>query len=346
MRFMSLLVMLVLNSSSLSCQIRNTKELLLHMYNAESDEEFIKAFHDIQGISEEKVKEENDTVQYLYHYCYAGGLDLINGDKAVKIQHISKALQICETRLGIFNSEYLELHWALGDELEKNDVDKAINIYEDALVKGQYLFAQAKNNPSVRHWYGLCLTSLAHCFEIKKYHEQVIQAYRAAFSLLKDQYDKEDAISYLPLYLLSSYYSNQCGDYESSISVMKEAMQYIREHEGYNNKRYAECLYRIAADLGKQKDYDQAVEHYIKAINILKNCNSDYDVDMGRNYSNLFLLYIEQGNMEKALELRPIIVDYYRHNNQAEGYYKLLRAASKIVPHEKVRIFNKEIYAE
>ena len=346
MRVISLLILLVVSNSTLYCQVSNTKELLLRMYHAESDEACIKAFHDIQGISEEELNVENDTVQYLYHYCYASGLELVNGDKTAKIQHINKALQIRETKLGIFNSEYLELHWALGNELENTDVDKAINVYEEALIKGQYLFVQAKNNPSVRHWYGQCLTGLAHCFETKKYTRQVDQAYRAAFSLLKEPYDKDDASSCLPLYLLSSYYSRQCKDYDKSISVMNEVMQYIKEHEGEDDKGYAGCLYSVAADLGKQKNYDQAIEYYTKAINILKNCNAEYDVDMGHNYSNLFLLYVEQGNIEKALELRPVLIDYYRHNNQGTEYYKLLWAASKMVSKEKAQQFSKEIYSE
>ena len=346
MRVISLLILLVVSNSTLYCQVSNTKELLLRMYNAESDEACIKAFHDIQGISEEKLNMENDTVQYLYHYCYAGGLGMINGDKTAKIKHINKALQLRETRLGIFNSEYLELHWALGNELENEDVTKAISVYEEALVKGQYLFIQAKNNPYVRHWYGQCLTSLAQCFETKKYHKQVIQTYRTAFSLLKDQYDKDDASSYLPLYLLSSYYSHQCKDYDRSISVMNEVMQYIKEHEGEVNKRYAECLYNVAADLGKQKNYDQAIEQYQKAISILKYCGLDYDVDMGQNYGNLFLLYIEQGNIEKALEIRPVVMDYYIHNNQVEEYNKILQVASRIVPKEKVQKFQKELNDE
>lgn len=346
MRIVFLLILLVASNCTLFGQVHNTKDLILQMYNAESDEACVKAFHDIQCISEEQLNTENDTVQYLYHYCYASGLDLVNGDKTTKIQHINKAIQIRETKLGIFNSEYLELLWALGNELGKNDVDKAIGVYEDALIKGQYLFLQAKSNPSVRHWYGQCLTGLAQCFETKKYNTQVIQAYRAAFSLLKDQYDKDDASSYLPLYLLSFYYSNQCKDYGKSISVMNEVMQYIKEHEGENNQRYAECLYSVASDLGKQRNFDQAIEYYNKAITTLKNCGSNYGVDMGHNYSNLFLTYIEQGNIEKALELRPLVEDYYQHNNQAEEFYKLLWAASKIIPKEKSEQFNKELYAE
>lgn len=346
MRLISLLILLVISNATLFCQICSTKDLLLRMYNAESDEACIKAFYDIQGLSEEQLNAENDTVQYLFHYCYAGGLDLVNGDKTVKIQHINKALKIRETKLGIFSSEYLELQWALGNEIENNDVDKAINIYEEALIKGQYLFIKAKSNPSVRYWYGQCLTSLAHCFEIKKYHKQVVQAYRAAFSVLKDQYDKDDASSYLPLCQLAFYYSHQCKDYDKSISVMNEVMQYIKEHEGENNKKYVGCLYSVATDLGKQKNYDQAIEYYNKAINILKNCYSEYDVDMGRNYCNLFLLYVEQGNIEKALELRPLLMNYYQHNNQGTEYYKMLWAASKIVPKEKTQKFFKKIYAE
>lgn len=346
MRIVFLLILLVASNCTLFGQVRNMKDLILQMYNAESDEACVKAFHDIQCISEEQLNTENDTVQYLYHYCYASGLDLVNGDKTAKIQHINRAIQIRETRLGIFNSEYLELLWALGNELGKNDVDKAIGVYEEALIKGQHLFLQAKSNPSVRHWYGQCLTGLAQCFETKKYHTQVIQAYRAAFSLLKDQYDKDDASSYLPLYLLSFYYSNQCKDYGKSISVMNEVMQYIKEHEGENNQRYAECLYSVASDLGKQRNFDQAIEYYNKAITTLKNCGSDYGVDMGHNYSNLFLTYIEQGNIEKALELRPLVEDYYQHNNQVEEFYKLLWTASKIVPKEQSEQFNKELYAE
>lgn len=346
MRLISLLILFVISNGTLFSQVCNTKDLLLRMYNAESDEARIKAFNDIQGLSKEQLNAENDTVQYMYHYCYAGGLDLVDGDKTAKIQHVNKALKIRETKLGIFSSEYLELQWALGNELENNDVDKAINVYEEALIKGQYLFVKDKSNPSVRHWYGRCLIDLAHCFETKKYHKQVVQAYRAAFSLLKDQYDKENASSYLPLYLLSSYYRLKCNDYDKSISVMNEVMQYIKEHEGENNKRYAGCLYSVAADLGKQKNYDQAIEYYNKAINILKNCNLEYDVDMEHNYSNLFLLYVEQGNIEKAQELRPLLMDYYQHNNQGTEYYKLLWAASKIVPKDKTQQFLKKIYAE
>lgn len=316
----------------------------MNMLNAESDEAFIKAFHDVQNIPEERLNMESDSIQYLYHYCYAGGLETVNGDKADKIRHINKAIQIRETKIGIFSSEYIELLWALGNDLENSDVDKAICAYENALIKGQFLFSMDKREPKVRHWYGECLTRLASCFEIKKYHTQVVQAYRAAFSLLKDQYDKDDASSYLPLYLLSCYYGQQRQDYEKAISVMNEVMQYIKEHEGEHNKRYAECLYSIAAYFGKQKDYDKTIVNYQKAIDILKNYSSEYDADLRLNYSNLFLTYIEKGNIEKAAELRPILIDYYRHNNQEKEYATLLEAGSKIVPKEKAKQYNKAFY--
>lgn len=344
MRIISLLMLLIVSNCTLFSQVSNTRELLMNMLKAESDEAFIKAFHDVQNVPEERLNMESDSIQYLYHYCYAGGLETVNGDKADKIQHINKAIQIRETKIGIFNSEYIELLWALGNDLEDSDVDRAIGVYEKALIKGQFLFNMDKMNPKVRHWYGQCLKDLAHCFEIKKYHTQVVQAYRAAFSLLKDQYDKDDASSYLPLYLLSCYYGQQRQDYEKAISVMNEVMQYIKEHEGEHNKRYAECLYSIAADFGKQKDYDKAIKNYQEAINILKSCATEYDADLGSNYSNLFLTYIAQGNIEKASELRPILIDYYCHNNQEKEYANLLGAGSKIVPKEKAQQYNKAFY--
>ena len=343
MRFLLLFVLFVVSSHTTLGQVSNVKDLLLRMYNAESDEAFMNAFHDVQGISLETLNAENDSVRYLYHYCYAAGLEMIDGDRALKIQHIHKALQIRETTMGIFSSEYIELLWALGQEWENSNIDQAIATYESALIKGQYLYIQDKNDPTVRHWYGQCLMSLAHCYEVKQYHAQVVQAYWAAFSLQKDSYKEDDANAYMPMYLLSSYYSEQCHDYENSISVMAVTMQYIKEHEGENNKRYAECLYHIAANLGKQNKIDQAIESYKKAISILRICNLDYDEDMLLNYRNLFLSYIKLGNIDEAMKLRTIMEDCYRHNNQITDYYNLLIAAGKVVPKAKVQLDDKKI---
>lgn len=204
----------------------------------------------------------------------------------------------------------------------------------------------AKTSPVVRHWYGECITSLAHCLETKKYHKQIIQAYRAGYELLKDQYDKEDKSSYYPLYLLAAYYSHSCKDYDNAISVMAEVMQHIKEHEGENCKRYADCLYFSAADYAKLRKYEQAEQYYNKAINIIKACTSNYDTDLQQNYTNLFLMYIEQGDLDKAFGLCSTLIDYFKHNQQMTVYYEMLWCASRIIPKDKEQPFMQFLNSE
>lgn len=346
MRFIYLLLLYAISCSSVLAQESNIKARVLRMYNAESDENFIIAFNDVKTISPIELSSENDTVQYLYHYCYVRGLELTKGDRKEKIEHLNKAIHIRETKIGIFNCEYMELLCSLGEEYKDSDINKAISIYETALIRGQSLYIKDKTEPAVRYWYGLCITRLAQCFEKKKYHEQVIQAYRAAYSLLKDQYDKDDPASYLPLYLLASYYSRQCKDYDNALSVMAEVMQHIKEHEGENCKRYAQCLFFLATNFDEQKRYGQAEEYYNRAINTIKRCASDYDANLENNYSNLFLMYIEQGDIDKALELRSTLIDYFKHNDRIAEYYKIVWVAGNIVPKEKVLQFSQQLYSE
>ena len=118
------------------------------------------------------------------------------------------------------------------------------------------------------------------------------------------------------------------GEPKQAIAVMNEVCEYIKEHEGENNKRYAGCLYSIAVDYGQMKEYELAVEYYNKAVSIIKGCDSNYSEDLAHCYNNLFLLYVDLGQLQKAFELQPTIKDYYLHCDKQIDYYKMLWVAS------------------
>lgn len=326
-------------------QQQDMRSIFHEMLDASTNKEMEQIFQKVKKIPISVVESENDSTKYLYHYCYAAGLDATNGDKEEKLNHIKTAITLRETKIGIFSSEYLELLWAFANNVEESDLDQAIGLYEKALVKGHFLFLNYRTSSSVRHWYGQCLTNLGYCYQMKGYKKEVVQVYRAGFDLLKEDYDKDDASSYLPLYLLSSFYREKQKDYKQAISVMNEVREYISKHEGEKNKRYADCLFSIAADYGELKEYNSAIKYYNKAISIIKECGSDYSEELGKIYTNLFLLYIDMGQVEMALSLQSVIKDYYLHCNKQLDYYKMLWAAS-VMPASKSSRFYEKLFVE
>lgn len=139
-------------------QSRDVKGCLTSAYTAflNGDEEAVKS--NLSNVKEEEIITLPDTLQYTFYYCNAGLMSMDdNADKIKYLDYIEKALKLREKSLGIRHSEYLELLWAKGTELEDSNPDAATKAYQRGIVIGQGIVN--RGNDAVDHWFGRLLSS-------------------------------------------------------------------------------------------------------------------------------------------------------------------------------------------
>ncbi|MBO5966268.1 MAG: tetratricopeptide repeat protein [Methanobrevibacter sp.] len=92
----------------------------------------------LQQIKDSDIKNMPDSTLFDYYYL-AGFVAMGNDEFGEQIEYLTKAKEICETKLGINNNVfvYFEIINALGEACEElgND-DEAILWYEEGIVKG------------------------------------------------------------------------------------------------------------------------------------------------------------------------------------------------------------------
>ena len=92
----------------------------------------------LQQITDSEIKNMPDSTLFEYYYL-AGAVAMENNEIKKWIEHLAKAKDICETKLGINNNLFLyfEIIKALGEACEElGKDDEAILWYEEGIVKG------------------------------------------------------------------------------------------------------------------------------------------------------------------------------------------------------------------
>lgn len=138
-----LVLLVILGWFGMACYAQNnssekvdyTLNLLLY------DNDFQKAEQVLSSISNDEIIAMPDSVKFNYHYSLAAIADY-KGNREKKIHHLQCCKSLCEYSQGIHSPVYLEIVWALGQELEiKGDTINAFYIYQAALIQSVGLYS-------------------------------------------------------------------------------------------------------------------------------------------------------------------------------------------------------------
>lgn len=277
----------------------------------------------LNDVTEQDVLALSDTLQYCFYYCNAGLMSSDDkADKALLLDYINKAIHLREKSLVIRHSEYLELLWAKGSELEDSDPAAATKVYQRGIIVGQGIVN--KGNDAINHWFGQILANLGNLYQKRGYIDQAISLYREGFSLLSQGYIKDETpdawIALFSLQLL--YYDRQ--NYQEAIKVNDELLNFFAEHDGRPSRDYADILYFKGNCLNKSGQVNAAIDCYNEGIEMLRGINQ-YDEKLESLYSNLYMTYVANYRLADAesliIQAKDFLVHFGKPNNICNYYF-------------------------
>ena len=125
----------------------------------------------LQQITDSDIKNMPDSTLLEYYYL-AGVVAMENDEFGEQIGYLTKAKEICETKLGINNNVlvYFEIIKALGEACEElGKDDEAILWYEEGIVKGlPYLQV---NDETIHSYFYDIFNNLADIYQEKGHHD-------------------------------------------------------------------------------------------------------------------------------------------------------------------------------
>ena len=125
----------------------------------------------LQQITDSDIKNMPDSTLLEYYYL-AGVVAMENDEFGEQIEYLTKAKEICETKLGINNNVfvYFEIIKALGEACEElGKDDEAILWYEEGIVKGlPYLQV---NDETIQSYFYDIFNNLAYIYEEKGHND-------------------------------------------------------------------------------------------------------------------------------------------------------------------------------
>lgn len=301
----------------------NKKEIM-HIYHnvVYNNEVNIDDLEYLKSISDEELLSYTDSVQYCFHYVYAGILDRIEPvDLNLQNYHIDKALHICDTKIGIFDIEYIELLKTRAENAEEQGLlDLAVSYFQEVLVKGNFLL-EKESNKRLRFEKGTTLCGLGNVYVKKGYGKEAVQCFRKAHDIMKVDYASDDIIPMMPLFYIGRYYSQHEKNYKSSILIWKELIDFLESNGTIDGKYYYDWNFQLAADLVKAGLKEEGYKKYCELFKLIKEKEGSYSQELEHIYENYFFLLHEMGLFAEVEEFKPILKDYYEKTNAPSGQY-------------------------
>lgn len=298
----------------------DTRSIILRAYASASEEEIVAQYPILKGIPNDSIVLQSDSIKYLYHYCLAGALINMDGDTTEILKHIKVALNLRESSIGIQNSEYLELLWAKGSELEIRSPMQAMRALQKGVVVGMSLVRTG--DWKSQYWYGKIISYLGDCYIKRNYINQAISLFRESFSITSEFYIEGDESSWLPLLQLERLYYEK-EDYNEAVSVCDEIIEYLKKHNAQNTEQYEMALRFKGNALYKAGKLSPSIQCYESALNIKRELGDLTEIP--ELYSNLFLTLVEAGEYAKADTLENDFIVILRQedrlNKMVNCYY-------------------------
>lgn len=301
----------------------NEKEIMHIYHNAVYNNEVnIDDLEYLKSISSEELQSYTDSVQYCYHYVYAGILDMIEPiDLNLQNYHIDQALHICDTKIGIFDIEYIELLKTRAENAEEQGLlDLAVSYFQLALVKGNFLL-ERESNQRLRFEKGTTFCGLGNVYVKKGYGKEAVQCFRKAHEIMKVDYASDDIMPMMPLFYIGRYYSQHEKNYTSSIMIWEELIDFLESNGTVDGKDYYDWNFQLAADLVKAGLKEEGYKKYRELFQLIKEKEGFYSQELRHIYENYFFLLHEMGLFAEVEEFKSILKDYYEKTNTPSGQY-------------------------
>lgn len=323
-----LLLICWLNCAIASSQT-NISELILDAYHSpiSSSEEagIIERLRPLKLLSRDLVNSQNDSIQYLYHYCLAT-LNNLEDNVVASLDHIDMALQLREKSVGIKDAQYIELLCLKANLLKESEPTKAIRAYQKAYVVAQGLLQT--NNDAITFWFEQCLSGLGELYIQRDYIQQGIAFYRAAFNITSSYYDIENILSYKPLLDLEQFYY-QRKEYDASASVCDELLSFFIQRNAHNTIHFAQILHFKAIALDNMNRVNEAINCYEQSIAICTGLQQFEECESA--YANLHLLLLKEERFERADSIENEYISILQERNDLEKIVAQYYAASYIL---------------
>ena len=192
----------------------------------------------LQQITDSEIKNMPDSTLFKYYYL-AGAVAMENNEIEKWIEHLAKAKDICETKLGINNNLFLyfEIIKALGEACEElGKDDEAILWYEEGIVKGLH-YLQV-NDETIQSYFYDIFNNLADIYEEKGHND--IAEYLRRSKILGDYISSFDYACEL---LMRAMRLNNEDQYNEAINLLDEAKEIFKKH-GDEGREMMQPLYR------------------------------------------------------------------------------------------------------
>lgn len=312
----------------------NISELILDAYHSpissSEEAEIIGRLRPLKLLSRDLVNSQSDSIQYLYHYCLAT-LNNLENNVLESLDHIDMALQLREKSVGIKDAQYIELLCTKADILEELEPTKAMSIYQKAYVVGQSLLPT--KDEAIKFWFGQCLSNLGNLYIQRNYVQQVIALYRDAFNFTSACYEADNVLSYKPLFDLEQFYY-QRKEYDKSISVCDELLNFFIQRNAHNTIHFAQILYFKATALDNMNRVNEAIDCYEQSIAICTRLQQFEEFESA--YANLHLLLLKEERFERADSIENEYISFLQERDDLEKIVAQYYAASYILLEKRI----------
>ena len=201
----------------------------------------------LQQIKDSDIKNMPDSTLFEYYYL-AGFVAMENDEFGEQIEYLTKAKEICETKLGIDNYVfvYFEIIKALGEACEElGKDDEAILWYEEGIVKG--LPNLQVNDETIQSYFYDIFNNLADIYEEKGHND--IAEYLRRSKILGDYISSFDYAYELLMKAIQLNNEDQCNE---AINLLDEAKEIFKKHDDEGRemmqplyREYLRCYARI-----------------------------------------------------------------------------------------------------
>ena len=266
----------------------------------------------------------SDSAKYIFHKFSA---DLFYDKEDIENEkiHIDKAVKLSESSVGILNPEYISLLMEQG--CLTDDIDKAIGIYQKAIIVSQTLlyYPKAQDFPFrlITDTYGNLMNFLAELYDKKGWTTRIEELYRTAFRFRSYYNAKNDPHAYGDLYGLSNYYERK-GEINKSIELLELVLNDINENGYYASNAYVDALYMLGSAYSKGNQEEKSINAYRSAVKLIRDSLEGNSETLYNLYKNYCVKLAELNHFEELDNNLPNVQQYYTNIDSINRYADML----------------------
>jgi CHAT domain-containing protein/tetratricopeptide (TPR) repeat protein len=249
-------------------------------------------------------------------FCYRKLLEYDN-----MINMLTVTLKLANTHLGLNHLLTAETKFYFGEYyFRKNDAAKSLNYYDSAL---QIIASQNKILNLER---ASVYNGIGSVYQYKLYNSE-----KASDFFLKALKIRQQLLTDVDLDLATSYYNmstlnRSIGNYESAIEYGLAAVQLSKKHV-YEKSFQANCVLIVANTYFDALRFNEAIDYYSKAIEMMIKTRGATDISLAMYYNNIGTAYNEIKEHSRAMQYfaKALYVnklnDYADVESQSDTYF-------------------------